>query len=178
MPYGHAHRIRDTLAVGLLQAGVPMERVSVLPAYSSIKVTEKYYSPWVAARQEQLEADVRRSWGGARCRHRSLSELTAKATGSTTSPRLRNWPQQQPSSGKAPNLGERVLPCCLTDGQNTPKQAAHDRPSFLNFARAHRQGRPGNSATSSLLGHFGLLLLGEFHSDFSRTSCPFPPLVA
>jgi hypothetical protein len=30
--------------------------------HSSIKVTEKYYSPWVRARQEQLEADVRRSW--------------------------------------------------------------------------------------------------------------------
>jgi len=42
-----------------------MERVSVLLGHSSIKVTEKHYSPWVAARQEQLEADVRRSWGGS-----------------------------------------------------------------------------------------------------------------
>jgi len=39
-----------------------MERVSVLLGHSSIKVTEKHYSPWVRARQEQLEADVRRSW--------------------------------------------------------------------------------------------------------------------
>ncbi len=60
---GHAHRFHDTFAVSLLQAGVPMERVSVLLGHSSIKVTEKYYSPWVAARQEQLESDVRRSWG-------------------------------------------------------------------------------------------------------------------
>lgn len=59
---GHAHRFRDTFAVGLLQAGVPMERVSMLLGHSSIKITEKYYSPWVAARQEQLEADVRRTW--------------------------------------------------------------------------------------------------------------------
>jgi len=51
----HAHRLRDTFAVGLLQAGVPIERVSVLLGHSSIKVTEKYYSPWVPARQEQLE---------------------------------------------------------------------------------------------------------------------------
>jgi hypothetical protein len=29
---------------------------------SSIKVTEKHCSPWVRARQEQLEADVRRTW--------------------------------------------------------------------------------------------------------------------
>ena len=49
MPEGHAHRFRDTFAVGLLQAGVPMERVSVLLGHSSIKVTEKHYSPWVRA---------------------------------------------------------------------------------------------------------------------------------
>jgi hypothetical protein len=30
--------------------------------HSGIKVTEKHYSPWVRARQEQLEADVRRAW--------------------------------------------------------------------------------------------------------------------
>ena len=62
VPDGHAHRFRDTFAVGLLQAGVPTERVSVLLGHSSIKVTEKHYSPWVRARQEQLEADVRRTW--------------------------------------------------------------------------------------------------------------------
>ena len=62
IPDGHAHRFRDTFAVGLLQAGVPMDRVSVLLGHSSIKVTEKHYSPWVRARQEQLEADVRRTW--------------------------------------------------------------------------------------------------------------------
>jgi integrase len=55
------HRSRDTFAVGFLQAGVPMDRVSVLLGHSSIKVTEKHYSPWVRARQEQLEADVGRT---------------------------------------------------------------------------------------------------------------------
>jgi integrase len=63
IPDGHTHRFRDTFAVGLLQAGVPMDGVSVLLGHSGIKVTEKRYSPWVRARQEQLEADVRRSWG-------------------------------------------------------------------------------------------------------------------
>ncbi len=62
IPDGHAHRFRDTFAVALLQASVPMERVSVLLGHTSIKVTEKHYSPWVRARQDLLEADVRRSW--------------------------------------------------------------------------------------------------------------------
>jgi hypothetical protein len=37
----------------------------VLLGHSSIKVTEKHYSLWVLARQEQLEADVRRTWEGS-----------------------------------------------------------------------------------------------------------------
>lgn len=59
---GHAHRFRDTFAVQLLLAGVPLERVSVLLGHSSIKVTERHYSPWIRERQEQAEADVRRTW--------------------------------------------------------------------------------------------------------------------
>jgi integrase len=62
MPGGHAHRFRGTFATELLLAGVPLERVSVLLGHGSIKVTERHYSPWVRARQEQLEADIRRSW--------------------------------------------------------------------------------------------------------------------
>jgi len=56
------HRFRDTFAVELVKAGVPIERVSVLLGHSSIRVTERHYNPWVKARQEQLEADVRATW--------------------------------------------------------------------------------------------------------------------
>lgn len=59
---GHPHRFRHTFAVELLLAGVPIERVSVLLGHSSTRITEKHYSAWVRARQEQLEADVRASW--------------------------------------------------------------------------------------------------------------------
>ena len=57
-----SHRFRDTYAVELLLAGVPIERVSVLLGHQSVRITEKHYNPWVRSRQEQLEADVARTW--------------------------------------------------------------------------------------------------------------------
>jgi integrase/recombinase XerD len=62
VPDGHAHRFRDTFSVELLLAGVPIERVSILSGHQSVRITEKHYAPWVRARQEQLEADVRCTW--------------------------------------------------------------------------------------------------------------------
>ncbi len=63
IPDGHAHRFRDTFATELLLAGVPLDQVSVLLGHKSVKITEKHYAPWVRARQELLEAAVRKSWG-------------------------------------------------------------------------------------------------------------------
>jgi len=59
---GHPHRFRDTFAVSLLLKGVSLESVSKLLGHTSIKVTERHYAPWVKARQDQLESDVRRTW--------------------------------------------------------------------------------------------------------------------
>jgi integrase/recombinase XerD len=59
---GHAHRFRDTFATELLLSGTPIESVSAFLGHASIRVTERYYSPWVRARQDQAEAEVQRSW--------------------------------------------------------------------------------------------------------------------
>jgi integrase/recombinase XerD len=56
---GHAHRWRDTFATELLLTGATLEQVAALLGHQSIKVTERHYSAWVKARQEQLEAVVR-----------------------------------------------------------------------------------------------------------------------
>jgi integrase/recombinase XerD len=59
---GHAHRFRDTFSVNLLQAGVPLETVSVLLGHASIRVTERHYSPWVKSRQLKLEESIEKAW--------------------------------------------------------------------------------------------------------------------
>ena len=40
-----SHRFRDTFAVELLLAGVPIERASVLLGHQSVRITEKHYNP-------------------------------------------------------------------------------------------------------------------------------------
>ncbi len=59
---GHAHMFRDTFAVELLLAGVPLDRVSILLGHGSVRITERHYSPWTRSRQAQIEADLQRAW--------------------------------------------------------------------------------------------------------------------
>jgi integrase/recombinase XerD len=56
----HPHRCRDTFAVQLLLAGVPLDQVSMLLGHSSVRITEKHYAPWVRARQQQMEESLDR----------------------------------------------------------------------------------------------------------------------
>jgi integrase len=53
---------RDTFAVELLLACVPLDQVSLLLGYSSAKITERHYAPFCKARQEQLAAAVKLAW--------------------------------------------------------------------------------------------------------------------
>jgi len=53
---------RDTFAVELLLAGVPLNQVSLLLGHSSVKITERHYAPFCKARQEQLAASVKLAW--------------------------------------------------------------------------------------------------------------------
>ncbi len=58
----HPHMLRDTFAVELLLAGVPIDQVSLLLGHSSVKITERHYAPFCKARQQQLAASVKLAW--------------------------------------------------------------------------------------------------------------------
>jgi site-specific recombinase XerD len=59
IPDGHAHRLRDTFAVSLLEKGVDLKNVSILLGHTSIRATEKHYAPWVRSRQIALEEAIK-----------------------------------------------------------------------------------------------------------------------
>jgi len=78
----HPHMFRDTFAVEMLLAGVPLEQVSILLGHKSVKITEKHYAPWVKARQDQLAANVRKAWAvlqttGRKSRRKQTQKVSA-----------------------------------------------------------------------------------------------------
>lgn len=58
---GNPHKFRHTFATTLLANGTPVDRVAMLLG-NSPKIVEKHYSHWVKARQDALEADVKKTW--------------------------------------------------------------------------------------------------------------------
>lgn len=53
-----SHMLRDTFAVELLLAGVPLEKVSKLLGHESVTMTERYYAKWTSSRRQQLEDEA------------------------------------------------------------------------------------------------------------------------
>jgi integrase len=51
----HSQMLRDTFAVDMLLADMPLDYVSRLLTHKSVKVTEKYYARWVKSREKKLE---------------------------------------------------------------------------------------------------------------------------
>jgi integrase len=50
--------LRDTFAMEMLLAGVPLEEVSRLLTHASVSMTERYYAKWTTSRRQQLEEDA------------------------------------------------------------------------------------------------------------------------
>jgi integrase len=50
--------LRDTFAVEMLLADMPLEDVSRLLTHKSVRVTEKYYARWVKSRERKLEVKM------------------------------------------------------------------------------------------------------------------------
>lgn len=113
---GHAHRFRDTFAVELLMAGVDLSDVSTLLGHASVKVTEKHYAPWIAARQHRLEHAVRAVWGGADTA--TSAPATAAAPG-------------QPPIAECATPGPDAARPARTETDDA--HAARTRPTLLRF---------------------------------------------
>jgi integrase len=62
VPRAYPHLFRHTFATDLLGRGVSIQTVAVLLGHSSTKITERRYSHWIKSRQENLEAEVKKSW--------------------------------------------------------------------------------------------------------------------
>jgi site-specific recombinase XerD len=56
------HCLRDTFAVEMLSAGVPMEEVSKMLGHENMKTTEKSYAKWAKSRQDRTDDLVMGTW--------------------------------------------------------------------------------------------------------------------
>jgi integrase/recombinase XerD len=58
---GHAHMFRHTLAIELLEQGIPVEHVAAILG-NSPAIVYRHYSPWVQSRQNALDAAIKQLW--------------------------------------------------------------------------------------------------------------------
>ena len=60
--FGQVFRFHDKFAVDLLLRDVALDQVSILLGHSSVKITERHYLAFVAARRQQIAESLRRAW--------------------------------------------------------------------------------------------------------------------
>ena len=58
----HPHRFRDTLAIDLLQRGVPIEDVKDILGHEDVNITLRHYGNWVKERQDRLTRSIQKTW--------------------------------------------------------------------------------------------------------------------
>lgn len=58
---GHCHQFRHTYATRLLQAGVPLDTISIMLARLSVKITQKHCAAWTKERRAKIEAAIRKT---------------------------------------------------------------------------------------------------------------------
>ena len=58
----HPHRFRDTFAVSLLEAKVPLRVVSKALGHKNTVITERHYAKWTHEQQDQLEEHIAGTW--------------------------------------------------------------------------------------------------------------------
>jgi site-specific recombinase XerD len=58
----HSHRFRKTYGVDLLTHGIPLNMVSKALGHRNTVITERHYLKWVPKLQEQLAAEIAKTW--------------------------------------------------------------------------------------------------------------------
>jgi integrase len=62
IPKAHPHRLRDTFAVSLLEAGVPIREVSRALGHKSVTITERDYAKWTPDQQHRMDDFIVGTW--------------------------------------------------------------------------------------------------------------------
>jgi integrase len=68
IPKAHPHRLRDTFAVSLLEAGVPIREVSRALGHKSVTITERHYAKWTPDQQQRMDDFIAGTWSQVRIR--------------------------------------------------------------------------------------------------------------